>query len=80
MTETNVLAFLSGDRNITNRFRLRNGTLLLTTNQTVGWTKQIHTNQGNICFADGSVQQFTSAGLQQALQGSGLVTNRLAIP
>ena len=79
-TETNVQAFVSGDRNLTNGFPVHNGTLRLITNQTVGWTQQIHSNAGNICFADGSVQQFTSAGLQQALQNSGVATNRLATP
>jgi prepilin-type processing-associated H-X9-DG protein len=80
LTETNVLAFLVGDRNITNGLTAKNGTLLLATNQAVGWTKQIHRKEGNICFVDGSVRQFTSAALGQALRSSGLATNRLAIP
>ena len=79
-TETNAQMLLTGDRNITNGLLLRNGTLLLTTNQSVGWTKQIHTNAGNICLSDGSVQQQTSEGLQRALRNTGAALNRLAIP
>jgi len=31
-------------------------------------------------MADGSVQQVSQSGLRQAIQNSGLVTNRFAIP
>ena len=79
-TETNPPAFLSGDRNITNGFLSRRGTLFLSTNQRVGWSQQIHSNVGNICLADGSVQQPTSFGLRRALRDTGMATNRLAIP
>ena len=79
-TETNSQALLSGDRNITNGFPVKNGMLLLTTNQTLGWTKQMHVGAGNICLADGSVQQVTSSALQRAFRDSGMATNRLAIP
>ena len=71
---------LAGDRNITTGYLPRNGTLWITTNRPVGWTAQIHTNAGNICFSDGSVQAFTSAGLKQHYQRSGLPATRLAVP
>ena len=71
---------LAGDRNITTGYLSRNGTLWITTNRPVGWTAQIHTNAGNICFSDGSVQSFTAAGLQQHYSRSGLPATRLAVP
>ena len=37
----------------------------------VGWTPRIHRKGGNVAFADGSVQQLSSAGLLQALANSG---------
>lgn len=74
-------SFLSGDRNITNSFIPQNGMLELTTNQTVGWTQEIHKRKGNIALADGSVQQCNSVQLQtNFLANSGLITNRILLP
>ena len=39
-----------------------------------------HHYYGNIGFADGSVAQISTVGLQESLSFSGLTTNRLAIP
>ena len=75
--------FLSGDRNITGGTLLASGLsglLLLTTNDLAGWSPQIHRGFGNIALADGSVQQFDSLRLQEALRWTGAATNRLAIP
>jgi prepilin-type N-terminal cleavage/methylation domain-containing protein len=74
-------AFLSGDRNLTTNGRpVKPGLVDLTTNIVVGWTAEIHNLEGNIALGDGSVQQFSSARLAPALRGTGLVTNRLAVP
>jgi competence protein ComGC len=78
--ETNVTMLLSGDRNITNGTRLRSGLLELTTNQLTGWTSEIHQKAGNICLADGSVQQVSISGLRAAVANTGVATNRLALP
>jgi competence protein ComGC len=78
--ETNVTMLLSGDRNITNGTRLRSGMLELTTNQLSGWTSEIHQKAGNICLADGSVQQVSIFGLRAAASNTGVATNRLALP
>lgn len=78
--ETNVMTFLSGDRNITNVTRLRAGLFELTTNRPSGWTEEIHQKVGNLGFADGSVQQVTTPGLRDAIANTGFATNRLAIP
>jgi prepilin-type processing-associated H-X9-DG protein len=78
--ETNATMFLSGDRNITGGTRIRNGLLTLTTNQMAGWTHEIHKRNGNILFADGSIQMLNIAGLRDALEKTGIATNRLAMP
>jgi type II secretory pathway pseudopilin PulG len=74
--------FLDGDRNITGESAPENGILKLVPGQKVNWTSAIHRNQGNIGLSDGSVQQYTSSGLQSALQVSGDPTNtwRISLP
>ena len=78
--DSNPQMFLSGDSNITNGFEPQHKVLDLITNQSIGWTEKRHGAQGNIGFADGSVQQFKNSGLNQALLDSGVTTNRIAIP
>jgi competence protein ComGC len=72
--------FLSGDFNITNGRRAIRGILELTTNEITEWTDALHHRQGNVGLADGSVQQFSSTKLRQALEFTGVATNRLAMP
>ncbi len=79
-TQTNFAMFLAGDRNITNGSSVQNGILTLTTNQTLGWTEKLHNRAGNLLFADGHVEQLTTPKLREALQNTGVATNRLAIP
>jgi len=70
---------LLGDRNITlEGSALKPGLISLATNSPVGWTEEIHVEQGNIGLADGSVQQVSSTKLQQALQWNG--TNKWVVP
>jgi hypothetical protein len=73
-------ALLVGDRNITGGTRLGNGLLNLSSNSSAGWTREFHDRQGNILMADASVQQWTTPGLRQGLQVTGLATNRLGMP
>ena len=73
-------SLLSGDRNLTNNLTAGSRLLTLTTNVTLGWTKEIHFEKGNICFADGSVDQFTNGHFAAANEALGLGTNRLAVP
>lgn len=59
--------WLVGDRNIsTNSTPLNPGLHAMPTNRVLGWTAQMHSYRGNICFADGSVRQFTGADLQKS--------------
>ena len=78
--ETVPNGFLSGDRNVTNGAPLKNSILELTLDRPVGWTEELHHDAGNLLLADGSVQQRTTPGLDQALEQSGVDTNRLQMP
>jgi prepilin-type processing-associated H-X9-DG protein len=71
--------FLSGDRNIIGGFS-RSGIRLLATNSTVLWSTQIHSNSGNVAFADGSAQLISSAGLQGHVFSNDLPVMRLSLP
>jgi prepilin-type N-terminal cleavage/methylation domain-containing protein/prepilin-type processing-associated H-X9-DG protein len=78
--ETFPRRLLSGDRNLTNGMKLKNGIMELATNQTMGWTMERHQGNGNVLFSDGSVQQLSAQGLKEAAAKTGLATNRLAMP
>jgi hypothetical protein len=71
---------LSGDRNIVGGTKLANGILEITTNQSVGWSSEMHNGVGNIGMPDGSVQQTRADTLNELVQHSGVATNRLALP
>ena len=74
-------SLLVGDRNLTtNGFAAGPGVIGLTTNMTVGWTKDLHHFRGNIVLGDGSVQQFTDQRFSGFLSTSGVATNRVLIP
>lgn len=74
-------SILAGDRNLAAAGRpLEKGLFVLTTNVLLSWTKNIHSNHGNICYGDGSAQFLTSDGLAQANQKQALATNRLVLP
>jgi hypothetical protein len=73
--------FLAGDDNFEiNGAPVKSGLLKISTNTTISWTAARHKFVGNIGLADGSVQQVTQNGLRQALEQTGLATNRLVIP
>ena len=40
-------------------------------NTTVGWMDNMHSKQGNVGLADGSVQQFSKNRMQEALKNTG---------
>jgi len=74
---------LAGDRNIVGGM-MKNGILEITRDDSVGWSSELHGGNGNLAFADGSVQQTKSRGtswnLREVIGHTGLTTNRLAIP
>jgi prepilin-type processing-associated H-X9-DG protein len=81
--------WLCGDRNLaTNNTALKPGLFTLTTNSAMQWTSGMHSNHGNICFADGSAQQYANAKLQASatnalrayFEATTNTTFRIAIP
>src|ERR1017187_5607364 len=79
--DMNPTMFLAGDRNLSVKgAALSPGLHSRGTNELMGWTRELHVNQGNVLMADGSVQSFAESGLQQALRSTGVATNRLAVP
>ncbi len=88
--------FLFGEDNFEiNGSPIQSGVLLTSTNDSISWAPGRHDAVahgpylgfpvrhhywGNLGFADGSVREFSSSGLQDILQQTGLATNRLAIP
>ena len=80
--DANPQRFLDGDRNIAGESEPENGILKLVPGGPVSWTTAIHNNQGNVGLADGSVQQYSSSALHEALRNSGDPTNtwRIALP
>ena len=71
---------LVGDRNLTADGKpVTTGIHTVNPNAVHGWTKAIHNRHGFVCFSDGSVQELSSAELQQYLSDNPR-TNRLAIP
>ena len=79
--QTNSQMLLSGDDNFEiGGVPVKSGLLQLSTNAPITWTAARHKFAGYILLADGSVQTLNTDGLQQALQRTGIATNRLAIP
>jgi len=76
----NNASLLCGDRNLTNSVTPGTRLLTLTSNVTLGWTKEIHLEKGNIGFGDGSVGQFVNGQFAASNQALGVGTNRLAVP
>lgn len=78
--ETAPQRILAGDSNLKTDAPLKNGLLELTTNHSISWTRERHGDSGNVALADGSIQQYSSAALREALKHTGLTTNRLLLP
>ena len=79
-TEVRPQMLLTGDRNVTNGIAPEHRILRLVPDQPAGWTEAMHNGQGNVGLSDGSVQQFTTSGLCNALRNTGDATNRIALP
>ncbi len=79
-SDTMPQMFLAGDRNLEGGTQRPNRMRLVTSNDTVSWSRRMHRHQGNVGLSDGSVQRFSSLQLQEALLHTGVATNRLALP
>jgi hypothetical protein len=79
--DTNPHLLLSGDDHLAlDGGPVKSGLLQIPTNAPISWTRARHKHVGNLGMADGSAQEVTVNGLEQALIQTGIATNRLAIP
>lgn len=80
--DDNPAMILSGDDNFElHGIPVKSGLFNVTPGVLLGWSRDRHKYFcGNLGFADGSVSEVSTLQLQQALQQTGLATNRLAIP
>ena len=79
--ETRPQVFLGGDRNwTTNSTAVGSGEVTLTTNLTLGYSKEMHDLDGNILMGDGSVLQMSSNRLNEAKIVQDAETNYLVFP
>ena len=78
--EQDPQTLLTGDRNITNGLAPVRTVLNLSPNRPAGWTETIHVGAGNVGLSDGSVQAFSTLGLQTAIKKTGREKNRIALP
>src|SRR5262249_51403437 len=85
-TDTNPQMFLTGDHNLgagnpptapyatssqaAAQHMVSLGTNFPANNTATGWMDNMHQKQGNVGLADGSVQQFSRAKLQEALRNT----------
>ncbi|MDB6126045.1 MAG: hypothetical protein JWQ71_5038 [Pedosphaera sp.] len=73
-------SFLAGDRNLKNGQTAQKGILEFATNQPVKWGRDMHKENGDVLFVDGSVKMLSSAKVKEALGETGTATNRLVFP
>lgn len=79
-TETNATSLLAGDHAITNSSRSIGGLLDLKPSRQAGWKNKPHSRSGNVALGDGSVQQLSSKQLDEFLNQTGNLKNRIALP
>jgi hypothetical protein len=79
--ETKPDVYLAGHRNLVcDGKSVPTGPFRMTTNQQLGWSKEMHAEQGMIVMGDGSVQQFSNHRFRRDLRDRGNTTNLLLIP
>ena len=71
---------LCGDRNLTNQPSVGGRLVVVSKGANIGWTKEIHSRRGNLCFGDGRVDGVANGGPLTTVRLPEGITNRLAIP
>jgi prepilin-type processing-associated H-X9-DG protein len=79
-TEDHPQTILTGDRNIIGGTKTEGNIMFFRSNSLGGWSGETHTNWGNICLADGSVQQTRAEELQRLLSKTTNEWIRLSMP
>jgi hypothetical protein len=78
--EGNGSSLLCGDRNLKNKAQTGGRFVCVSSTSVIGWTREIHWQKGNFCFADGTVPTITNGAGALAVRLPTGVTNRLAVP
>ena len=73
-------SLLLGDRNITNTVPKGSRLVAVTKGGSIAWTKDLHREQGNIGFGDGSVDLFRNGSPGGIVRIPAGTTNWLAVP
>jgi hypothetical protein len=73
-------SLLCGDRNLTNSRALGSRFVIVSKGARIGWTKEVHSKKGNLCFGDSTVNGATNGWPLTIVRLPEGVTNRLAIP
>ncbi len=68
---TPLTGFVTPPQKLTPDFKISMGTNFNSATTGPGWLDTMHSKQGNVGLADGSVQQFSRSRLQEALRNSG---------
>jgi len=71
---------LCGDRNLTNHLLAGSRFLSISEGDHIGWTKEIHSKWGTLCFGDGSVEGAGNGGPLTIVHPPAGATNRLSLP
>ena len=73
---------LCGDRNLTNQRWTGSRFVSVSNGTAIGWTKEVHSKRGNLCFGDGQVEldAVRNGRPRSIVRLPEGVTNRLAIP
>jgi type II secretory pathway pseudopilin PulG len=79
--ENNPQTLLSGDDNFEiSGTPVKSGLLTISSNLPIAWSAARHNHAGNAVLTDGSIRQFSNAGLQPVLSQTGIAMNYLVIP
>jgi len=73
-------SLLCGDRNLTNKARAGSRFVCLSSTSVIGWSKEMHREKGNLCFANAHVAAFINGAVASVVRIPAGVTNRLAVP
>jgi hypothetical protein len=73
-------SLLCGDRNLTNKRAAGSRFIVVSNGSSIGWTKQLHSKKGNLCFANGVVERVMNGEPLTIVKLPEGATNSLAIP
>lgn len=80
-TNQSAASILAGDRNLqVSGQAVPPGMFTLSTNQNMGWTRELHPSLGVLAFADGHVESCRTTNLNLTVKRQNIAASRLSIP